>query len=471
MDKNFLKDTIPSTHSAKKSIRNIPLSENASRKAEKAANETHHKMSSQRIIKRNRKMSYGTPWKKITLVLAIVICIGYFAFSFVNAKTTITLTPQSMDRSIDLAYNIYNVEIGRPETTPSDANTEDVEVEDGNQATEENVTSSLIPFTTREVSVTQSKSVPASGEEAVEDKARGTITIYNEYSTEPQQLITNTRFESPDGKIYRIQKAVIIPGMIKNSNGDEIPGTLSVDVVADEAGLASNQDQVGIAFTVPGLANTAQYETTYAKSTTPITGGFSGVRKVVSQQDEENTREELRSDLEQSIVDAIEAENNEDFFVTYNPEMITYSSLSDAVDGDSVVISERATVTGIAFEMNTLNSTIASDALGSGSSENLIIDNITELQTQIENPSNFDPLTSDLGVIRFIGNAKFVADISSDEIKESTAGMSKSELKSFLEKADGVKRARIAITPFWKQSVSNNTDKVNVIISADENQE
>jgi len=472
MDKNFLKDTIPSTHNHKKSIRNIPLSENATRKVERANESASNRISPKRTIKRNRKMSYGTPWKKIMLSVAIIAIIGYFGFSFMNAKTTLTLTPQTSLRSIDLAYVIYNSEVGAPEDGLPSASEES---EDGESPEENSVTLDTtqisIPFTTKDISVTQSKNIPASGEESVEDKAIGTITIYNEYSEDPQQLITNTRFESPDGKVYRIQKAIIIPGMTKGSNGATVPGTITAEVIADQAGQNSNQDQAGISFTVPGLQNTPQYETTYAKSTTPITGGFSGVRKVVSAQDEEDTREELRTDLERSIAAAVTAEANNDIFVTYNPEFITYSSLNDTVEGDSVIISEKATVSGIIFEMKTLNNAIASDALGNGSDENLVLENISELRINLEDASNFNPDSGQSGVVRFSGDARFVGDINFDQVKGDVMGMSKSELKSFLEKADGVKRARIAISPFWKQSVSENTEKIDIIIIPDSSEE
>src|SRR6185437_10341360 len=45
----------------------------------------------------------------------------------------------------------------------------------------------------------------------VSQKAQGTITIYNAYSAAPQDLVATTRFETPDGKIFRITTNVTVP--------------------------------------------------------------------------------------------------------------------------------------------------------------------------------------------------------------------------------------------------------------------
>src|SRR3989344_576101 len=56
------------------------------------------------------------------------------------------------------------------------------------------------------------KSYMASGSEHVERRAGGKITVYNEYSSNPQVLVQNTRFATPDGRIYRTDVKVTVPG-------------------------------------------------------------------------------------------------------------------------------------------------------------------------------------------------------------------------------------------------------------------
>ena len=59
-----------------------------------------------------------------------------------------------------------------------------------------------------------SQTVKATGEEDVEIKASGNIVVFNNFDSANQRLIKNTRFETPDGLIYRIDKSVVIPGKI-----------------------------------------------------------------------------------------------------------------------------------------------------------------------------------------------------------------------------------------------------------------
>src|SRR3989338_1226753 len=138
-----------------------------------------------------------------------------------------------------------------------------------------------------------------SGESNVEEKASGTITIYNDYSTAPQRLIRNTRFQTPEGLIYRINESIVVPGQSK-SGTTVSPGSIEVVVYADEAGEKYN---IGLTdFTVPGLAGTARFTTIYARSKTPMSGGFVGREKVVNEQDGEEAKATLKEALKEELI-------------------------------------------------------------------------------------------------------------------------------------------------------------------------
>src|SRR5680860_557941 len=51
------------------------------------------------------------------------------------------------------------------------------------------------------------EAVTAAGEEEVERRAEGQITIYNAASEQGEPLIANTRFETETGNIYRISES------------------------------------------------------------------------------------------------------------------------------------------------------------------------------------------------------------------------------------------------------------------------
>jgi hypothetical protein len=62
------------------------------------------------------------------------------------------------------------------------------------------------------ITLEESSSLPAEGTTAVREFATGSLTIQNTFSDTPVKLIENTRFESTEGRIYRIAKAVSVPG-------------------------------------------------------------------------------------------------------------------------------------------------------------------------------------------------------------------------------------------------------------------
>ena len=114
---------------------------------------------------------------------------------------------------------------------------------------------------------------PATGKKNVEKKSRGEITIYNAYSSQSQSLVANTRFESPDGKIFRIENKITVPGA-KVENGKIIPAGIKMNVVADKVGAEYN---IGPAkFTIPGFKGAPKYDGFYARSESQMAGGFVG---------------------------------------------------------------------------------------------------------------------------------------------------------------------------------------------------
>ena len=99
-----------------------------------------------------------------------------------------------------------------------------------------------------------SSTVKATGEEAVSKKASGTVVIYNNYNSSSQRLIKNTRFETPEGLIFRVSDSVTVPGK-KGST----PGSVEATIVADEPGDKYN---VGLKdFTIPGFKGDPRYAT------------------------------------------------------------------------------------------------------------------------------------------------------------------------------------------------------------------
>lgn len=155
----------------------------------------------------------------------------------------------------------------------------------------------------------------------VQQKASGIIKVYNEFSSDPQPIVASTRFETPDGKIYRIAENVTIPGA-KIEEGKVIPSTIELRVFADRAGDGYNMKDL-VNFTIPGFKGGAKYKKIYAQSKTPMEGGLKDEIMVVGDTDAENAStllmEELENELRKNLSQAIP----EGFFVPENGTVIS----------------------------------------------------------------------------------------------------------------------------------------------------
>ena len=99
--------------------------------------------------------------------------------------------------------------------------------------------------------------------------------------------------------IYRIPESINVPGKTVK-DGVETPGTIEVEVFADEAGEKYNIGKVD--FTVPGFKNDpARYKGFYARSVTAMTGGFVGKMKTVLPEEKRSTLAQLDADIKTEL--------------------------------------------------------------------------------------------------------------------------------------------------------------------------
>ena len=149
----------------------------------------------------------------------------------------------------------------------------DFEFEGSSQTKAYSADSKIIPVRVVEKDQDVSLSFDATGKASLADqKARGSVVIYNEFSADPQLLVASTRLLSQDGKVFRLLSGVKIPGMT-TVNGKTEPGSVEAAVAADQSGPDYNI--AATSFTIPGFQSSAKQNKIYAKSSTAMNGGGS----------------------------------------------------------------------------------------------------------------------------------------------------------------------------------------------------
>jgi hypothetical protein len=184
-------------------------------------------------------------WFFLFIAASTLSLLGTAAFLFLP-KAEIIVTPNSSSQSVEMEFGGKVVDV---------------------------VSEKEIPIRLIEKEMDVTVSMETSGDSSGNgEKAKGMITISNDFSSESQPLVATTRFESADGKIFRLVRGVTVPG-ISETDGKKEPGVIEAEVVADESGESYNIDPSS--FTIPGLKGTQKYSKFSAKSKQRMSGGAS----------------------------------------------------------------------------------------------------------------------------------------------------------------------------------------------------
>lgn len=156
-------------------------------------------------------------------------------------------------------------------------------------------TEGILRGVVRSQTISKAETVTPSGGDVkdVPGKAIGTVTLINE-STHTQPLVATTRLLTPEGILFRLDRAVTIPA----------GGQTTASVTADQPGAAGD---IGPSrFIIPGLPTVMQKQI-YAESDAPMTGGIRRVR-TITQEDLDAAAASLRERVIADVRPALEAD-------------------------------------------------------------------------------------------------------------------------------------------------------------------
>ncbi|TSC52211.1 MAG: Uncharacterized protein LiPW41_422 [Parcubacteria group bacterium LiPW_41] len=320
------------------------------------------------------------------------------------------------------------------------------------------VTDSKILLRGQLVSSNGNISLPVSGVKQAEGgatNARGIIKVFNAYGTTPQKLVATTRFQAPDGKIFRTQSDIVVPGgiMVK---GVLKPGSINVDVVASEAGDSYNLPPIE-KWVIPGFKGTPRYEKFYGTSESAMEGGGSGVTIAVSSstegETEETVIEKLRISLEEKkkIVNTVGLKVPEgavSFVVTKKD--LQYSSSSDSL------LYVEGTLREIGFSEEDLKSAIFEQTKEEAGEK---------MRMRVVNIS-YGTSTPDFSAgslsMKIKGSIIFEEDIEVDSLKPLILGKKTDEVRSYILSLPWVESAKISFRFPWLSRIPTNPEKVEL---------
>lgn len=298
----------------------------------------------------------------------------------------------------------------------------------------------------------------ASGFEKSEKKSSGAIVIYNTFSQASQTLIKSTRFEAPDGKIYRIDKTISVPGA-KISGNKTISGSVEAVVYADAPGEKYNLEFSD--FSIPGFKGTAKYSKIYARTKTPITGGFAGNVPKVNAADLEKATSKLKAEIEKEIFEDAEDEVNKNEILFKDGTDISFESkqIMPENSNDAAILKEKGKFTGAVFNKDDITLYLINKYLKNTEfKDDSYIKNFEDLNFKI---TKKDFSNSQI-ILKIEGDARFVKKINKEKLKEELINTrNKEEVFKFHTEID---EAKIIFNPPWKKKLPQNSSKLEIQI-------
>ncbi|MFZ1654716.1 MAG: hypothetical protein WAT84_02715 [Candidatus Moraniibacteriota bacterium] len=227
-----------------------------------------------------RPIAPNGQWKMWgTMIAAIVLLVGavWAGYFFLRPEAIIAVEPQTATQSVKLSL-VGTVGGEKP----------------------------AVPIRYIEEEKTIRLSREATGQSAGNGvKSSGTISIINSFSEVSQSLVATTRFELPDGRLYRLVSGVTVPGM-KTEDGKPVPGKIDARVVADSAGTKYNISSG--TFSIPGFKGGPKFEKITAEVKGTFTGGSDGAStagRTVSEADLEKAKAVAAEEALQAVIDEL----------------------------------------------------------------------------------------------------------------------------------------------------------------------
>jgi hypothetical protein len=319
----------------------------------------------------------------------------------------------------------------------------------------------IIPAQAFQIEVEDSRTFPSTGEKDVSEKARGTITIYNQYSSSEQTLVKTTRLRSESGKIFRLTDTVIIPGATIEE-GKIVPNSRDVYVEADEAGEAYNISSSK--FTIPGLEGTPKYIGFYGESKSAMTGGAKGKMKVATQGDIDGATQivslELTNKAKEEFIKKIPAELKLLESSQILEVVESTSSLKADQPGKEFTIMVKARAWGMAFKEEDVIA-IVEESIGSKISADKFLIPVTIKITY--GKSKID-INQSKAIFSCQVEAEAGWNIDENKLKNDLAGKNEIDVRQYLSSLAEVDVARVVFWPFWVKKIPSNKDKIKIII-------
>lgn len=308
-----------------------------------------------------------------------------------------------------------------------------------------------------EVQLEGSLSMNVTGKEEVGEKAKGTVTLFNNTDSK-RTVASGTVLTSANNRKFVTDKEVVVASASGSIFSGTKPGTSQVAVTAEKIGneynLPSNTE-----FTISGISNIA------AKNDSAFSGGSKKEVTVFSKKDADKLSADLPKSLEEKALDALEEKlgGEEISLNEFTDITLTKKNFDKDVGDEAKQVTLKATVlfTTFSYNQKDLNE-LAQTLLKDDFSDDLSLsDKDTKTNLEDIDIENDEEITATLKV-----SGGLVPNIDNKSVVDQISGKSFTEATEVLRSLPQVKNAEVILTPnipFLPQFLPRMKDNITVI--------
>jgi len=359
------------------------------------------------------------------LGLIVALAFVYFLYLFLNTGATVSVTPKS--KAI---------------------------VVKGSFSAKKNPTVDDLPFTVITLTDKAESTVATNGEKKIERRATGKIVVYNK-GTKSQRLVKNTRFESVDGHIFKLENSIVVPAA-KGAT----PGSIEAVVNADSAGEDYNISLSD--FTIPGFKGDPRFIAIFGRSKTTMTNGYKGVMKTASASDLATGEKELQTSLKAKLTIKAREQVPSGYLLYDNAIYVSFAKDSN---DDDPTIKLTGTLHGILFSKDSLASFLAKKGIEGYQGEGVTSLNLYSLFFL---PNSLEIAPWDSGNLPFTltGTSTVTWLIDKDKLVDDLRGVAKTSVSNVFKRYPGIESAEVSVRPTWKSTLPEDKKKIEILIKS-----
>ena len=309
-------------------------------------------------------------------------------------------------------------------------------------------------YSVQNADIQDSEPVEASGSVHKDIKASGSITVFNNYSDQPVQLVKNTRFQSSSGLIFRTPVAVNIPAKQGGT-----AGKVTITVQADAPGAQYNI-AAGEKMTLPGLqSNADMFAAVSAQAASAFTGGFSGNAPNVSDDQLSTAKSTIDSRLQQKAQDYAKSIAAGDIVLT--PTVAITEEAPVSASG-TVQVVESAHVTVPVISSSDLAASIAQTVAANATTISYSFvpgSDFAATSADPQSQAGTDPITFSMS-----GTGMLVANVDKTALATALAGKDSAAFTAIVANFPGVDSAHAKIEPFWENTFPKDPSSIHIAI-------